>query len=281
MIAGADMRDVAHLEITRNLDKRVMRALPLPRRELVQYRSASSAYILHLAADTLMAVRMQSLWRARKAQRMLHQIVSQVAEQRRSAKQQQTLEDEQKRCIDSESSKHTTVAGEPAVATQAMFISEEEQTAQDLYSIESPISKGTPLTTPRSDLASVPPLPVSPAPARLSEAFSTWGCAMVPCASACLMAEELAAPCTAIGRHASPVTSPREFTVGIDESRDLLVMIDPFVRGDEEAAVARERSSDGTDEAPPSSPNCRLPEAATLVKDPKKDAKRSLLKCAL
>lgn len=275
MVAGADMRNVTHIDVTRNLDKRILRAMPLPSRQALRDRAISGFMVVHLAADTLVAVRVQSLWRARKAQSMLQQIVKAYSTTIKEAKPAAApgsfdktalpavptmLTDLPTPCDISLSSTGATGlagiavspavnGGPPAVADAEGSYFIREAPTQDACSHGSAARGGVGVAADTS-LIAVPEESTSP----ISDVLAMWSCTITPCNADC-------APCEALtGRLASPREPPREFVSSRDdEAGDLLVMIDPsVVRSDEEPIVARERVA---------VEDCRIPSAAILVRD--------------
>jgi len=72
MVVGTDMREVADFEVLRSLDKRVIRAMPVP-------RCLESEEVLYLAAQVWACLKLQSRWRARQAKkRMLEAVTAQL-----------------------------------------------------------------------------------------------------------------------------------------------------------------------------------------------------------
>jgi len=75
MVVGADMTEVADYEVAKNLDRQVIRILPVPLVDKRQH-STGSLQRIYLAGQVTAAVKVQSQWRRREVMRRLQRAVS-------------------------------------------------------------------------------------------------------------------------------------------------------------------------------------------------------------
>lgn len=69
VVSGADMREAAHSAFLKDINERVMRAWPMPHGERCRVG------IMHLAAEVIVATRVQGLWRTKLAQRSFFKFI--------------------------------------------------------------------------------------------------------------------------------------------------------------------------------------------------------------
>jgi len=84
MVVGVDMRDVASFQFLRDIDKMVIRKWPLP-------NNRGHGGVLFLAAQVIVAMRVQALWRSKRAKRKLFEVVRSMSEAHRKNKEELSM----------------------------------------------------------------------------------------------------------------------------------------------------------------------------------------------